>query len=114
MARLADRFFSVKMVHLLLILPNLPHLKLFIAPLQVEENLRRVRLLFAEVQAGVQELALPNVDFDNLQHHLDNIAQENAAQVSVCIYFVSCLCAVGVNMGRELFFCSNSIYLCWF
>jgi len=53
----------------------------------VEENLRRVRLLFAEVQAGVRELALPNVDFDNLQHHLDNIAQENAAQVSE-----SCLC----------------------
>eukprot|EP01032_Pedospumella_encystans_P013316 gene13316-15338_t len=50
---------------------------------KVEDNLRRVRLLFAEVQAGVQELALPNVDFDNLQHHLDNIAQENAAQAEV-------------------------------
>jgi len=60
----------------------------------VEENLRRVRLLFAEVQAGVRELALPNVDFDNLQHHLDNIAQENAAQVSENLCDVLFCCVV--------------------
>ena len=98
---------------------------LFIAHLQVEENLRRVRLLFAEVQAGVQELALPNVDFDNLQHHLDNIAQENAAQVSDCDCFVSSLCPVGVNIGMGFFLlyvCALlpkdgnpfDFYLCWF
>ena len=73
----------------------------------MEENLRRVRLLFAEVQAGVQELALPNVDFDNLQHHLDNIAQENAAQVSDCfcfvLFFVSCWCENGMCLFAHYF-----------
>ncbi len=64
----------------------------------MEENLRRVRLLFAEVEAGVRELALPNVDFDNLQHHLDNIAQENAAQVrEACLYFVLFVKCVAVD-----------------
>jgi len=49
----------------------------------VDENLRRVHSLYEEVQAGVRELTLPQVDFDSLQHHLDSIAQENAAQVTV-------------------------------
>lgn len=52
------------------------------AYLQVDENLRRVRSVHSEVMAGVQELQLPPVDFDTLQHHLDTINQENIAQVS--------------------------------
>ena len=53
---------------------------------QVDEKLRRVHTLsmYEEVQAGVRELALPHVEFDALQQHLDNITQESATQVSVC------------------------------
>jgi hypothetical protein len=47
----------------------------------VDENLRRVRGLHQEVQAGVSELQLPVVDFDHLQNLLDSVNQENTAQV---------------------------------
>ena len=52
---------------------------------QVDENLRRVRGLHQEVQAGVQELQLPSVDFSSLQHDLDSINQESAAAVSTTL-----------------------------
>lgn len=55
---------------------------------QVDEKLRRAHTLYLyeEVQVGVRELALPHVqvEYHALQQHLDNIAQESAAQVSVC------------------------------
>ncbi len=49
----------------------------------MDENLKRVHSLYEEVQAGVRELTLPAVDFDSLKHHLDNLEQENTAQVCV-------------------------------
>jgi hypothetical protein len=48
----------------------------------VDENLRRVRGLHQEVQAGVSELQLPVVDFEHLQNLLDSVNQENTAQVA--------------------------------
>lgn len=65
-----------------------------VAPLnahQVDENLRRVRGLHQEVQAGVSELQLPQVDFEHLRNLLDSANQEGAAMVSdLCLTGALC------------------------
>lgn len=55
---------------------------------RIEETLRQVKTIHAQISAGVNELMPPNVDFDRLNHLLEIMAHESNLQVIIQYFLI--------------------------